>query len=44
MPHQGIVTVTIALLSLALTLGILVFVLSREKRSLAANSVDQDEP
>lgn len=45
MPHQGIVTVSVALLSLAITLGILVYILGfgREKRNLAANSVDKDE-
>ncbi len=38
MPHQGIVTITVAALSLAITLGLLIYVLGREKRTQAGNT------
>lgn len=38
MPHQGIVTITVAAISLAITLGVLFYVLGSEKKAQAGNT------
>ena len=38
MPHQGFVDLFVSLLSLAITLGILTFILHREKQHQASNT------
>jgi len=38
MPHQGIVSLSISVLSIALTMGILFYTLRREKQNQAQNN------
>ena len=38
MPHQGIVSLSVSALSIALTLGVLFYTLRHEKRNAANNS------
>jgi|GEM_PF-1296385 len=38
MPHQGIVSLSISVLSICLTLGVLLYTLRHEKRNVADNS------
>ncbi len=38
MPHQGVVSLSISVLSICLTLGVLFYTLREEKRNAAQNS------